>query len=150
MYKEYIGKRSTSVTNIVERGAVRNFANALGDSHPIYTDEEFASQTIYKNNIAPPTFPRVFTYGVIDGLKLPPSGLIHGEQVFTYKRPLVVGEKVNCYIRIEDYYEKKANSGTLSFLVTMSVGEDSTGEKVFTCKSVVIITEAVKKGMRET
>lgn len=147
MYKEYIGKRSNSVINIVERGAVRNFVNALGDSHPIYTDEEFASQTIYKKNIAPPTFPRVFTYGVIDGLKLPSSGLIHGEQVFNYKRPLFVGEKVSCYIRIEDYYEKKANSGTLSFLVTKSVGEDSTGDTIFTCKSVVIITEAVKKGM---
>lgn len=149
MYKEFIGKRSNSVANIVERGAVRNFATALGDFHPIYTDEDYASQTIYKKNIAPPTFPRTFVYGSIDGMQLPSSGLIHGEQVFHYKRPLLVGEKINCYIRLEDYFEKKSKSGTLSFLVTLSVGEDTTGETVFTSKSVVIITEAVKKGMEK-
>jgi acyl dehydratase len=149
MYKEYIGKRSISVANIVERAAVRNFAIALGDSHPIYTDEDFASQTIYKKNIAPPTFPRTFVYGSIDGMQLPSSGLIHGEQEFHYKRPLLVGEKIYCYIRVEDYFEKKAKSGTLSFLVTVSVGEDLNGVTVFTSKSVVIITEAVKKGMEE-
>lgn len=149
MYKEFIGKRSKSVANIVERGAVRDFATALGDSHPLYIDEEFAKQTIYKKNIAPPTFPRVFNYGLIEGLQLPSSGLIHGEQVFHYKRPLVVGEKVHCYIKIEDYFIKSAKTGTLSFLVTKSVGEDSHGQTIFTSKSVIIITEAVKKGMEK-
>lgn len=51
MYKEFIGKRSKSVTNIVERGAVRNFATALGDSHPLYIDEEFAKQTIIRKTL---------------------------------------------------------------------------------------------------
>ncbi|MGM9949347.1 MAG: MaoC family dehydratase N-terminal domain-containing protein, partial [Lysinibacillus sp.] len=55
MFKELIGKRSIPVKNVVERGAVRKFAEATGDSAPIYVDEEAGAASRYGRNIAPPT-----------------------------------------------------------------------------------------------
>ncbi|WP_044747773.1 MaoC family dehydratase N-terminal domain-containing protein [Bacillus alveayuensis] len=147
MLAEHIGKCSNKVKNTVERGAVKKFAEAIGDPHPIYFDEETGKKSRYKNNIAPPTFPRVFDYGVIDGLKLPSKGLIHGEQTFHYERPLLVGEEIVCYSKVENYYEKKGSHGELGFLVIKSYGEDLSGQIIFTSKQTVIITEAVRKGM---
>jgi acyl dehydratase len=147
MFEKVVGKSSNRVLNDVERGAVKNFAMAIGDPHPIYVDREFGRRSRYKNNIAPPTFPRVFDYGTIEGLVLPKAGLIHGEQDFTYKRPLVVGETLYCYCVVENYVEKKAQSGRLGFLTIKNIGEDETGDMVFSSKTVVVITEAVRGGM---
>jgi acyl dehydratase len=147
MFAEHIGKCSKKVKNVVERGAVKKFAEAIGDPHPIYWDEETGKKSRYKTNIAPPTFPRVFDYGVIEGLKLPSKGLIHGEQRFHYERPLYVGEELYCYSKVEDYYEKKSSMGELGFLVIANYGEDPSGNIIFTSTSTIIITEAVRKAM---
>jgi acyl dehydratase len=147
MYHDSIGKRSNKVKNIVERGAVKKFAESIGDSHPIFIDEEAGKQSRYKANIAPPTFPRVFDYGIIEDLKIPAKGLIHGEQIYHYKRPLLVGEELSCYQEVSNYFEKKGNFGEMGFLVLKVYGETLTGELVFTADQVVIINEAVRKAM---
>lgn len=145
MFKEQIGKRSNKVKNAVERGAVKKFAEAIGDAHPIYVDEEAGRLSRYKNNIAPPTFPRIFDYGQIEGLHLPNKGLIHGEQTFHYKRPLIVGEEIYCYTVVKKYFEKKGNFGEMGFLVLESFGEDVDGNTIFSSSSTIVISEAVRK-----
>jgi acyl dehydratase len=148
MFSEVIGKRSEKVKNTVERGAVKKFAEAIGDAHPIFIDEETGRLSRYKNNIAPPTFPRVFDYGVINELKLPNKGLIHGKQTYHYERPLVVGEEIFCYQEVNDYFEKKGKSGEMGFLVLKRYGVTQEGKIVFTAEQVVIISEAVRKVLK--
>jgi acyl dehydratase len=145
VFSDQVGKRSTKVKNTVERGAVKKFAESIGDLHPIYFDEETGKKSRYKNNIAPPTFPRTFDYGVIEGLNLPNKGLIHGEQTFHYERPLVVGEEILCYSEVKRYFEKKGNFGEMGFLIVESFGEDLAGNKLFSSTSTVVISEAVRK-----
>ncbi|WP_066366605.1 MaoC family dehydratase N-terminal domain-containing protein [Neobacillus fumarioli] len=145
MFKDQIGKKSAKVKNIVERGVVKKFAEAIGDLHPIYYDEEVGEKSRYKKNIAPPTFPRVFDYGFIEGLHLPNKGLIHGEQSFHYNRPLFVGEEIYCYTTIKNYFEKKGSFGEMGFLVIENIGEDAAGKVIFSSTSTVIISEAVRK-----
>ncbi|MEB1807070.1 MAG: MaoC family dehydratase N-terminal domain-containing protein [Bacillaceae bacterium] len=147
MFKDFIGKRSNKVKNVVERGAVKKFAEAIGDLHPIYIDEETGLQSRYKSNIAPPTLPRVFDYGEIEGFNLPNIGLIHGEQVYHYERPLLVGEEINCFVEVVNYVEKSGQSGSMGFLTFNRYGEDLEGNTIFTEKMVVIITETVRKGL---
>lgn len=145
MFRDQVGKRSTKVKNVVERGAVKKFAEAIGDLHPIYFEEETGRNSRYQNNIAPPTFPRTFDYGVIEGLNLPNKGLIHGEQTFHYERPLVVGEELLCYSEVKKYFEKKGNFGEMGFLILASFGEDLAGNTIFSSTSTVVISEAVRK-----
>src|SRR5690625_5173594 len=129
--KDNIGKTSEKVKNIVERGAVKKFAESIKDEHPLFVDEAFGKASIYENNIAPATFPRVFDYGEIATLHLRKKGLIHGEQAFYYERPLVVGEEVYCYTKVEDYFEKKGKSGLMGFLKLQRIGEDRNGKVIF-------------------
>ncbi|MCH1626681.1 MaoC family dehydratase N-terminal domain-containing protein [Fredinandcohnia quinoae] len=147
MFSTLIGNVSKKVKNTVEKGVVKKFAEAIGDVHPIYLEEEVGKKSIYKRNIAPPTFPMVFDYGKIEGIDLTVKGLIHGEQVFHYERPLLIGEDINCYTEVKNYVEKKGSSGTMGFLTLNSYGEDMEGKTIFTTKMVVIINDAVRKGL---
>lgn len=147
LYTEYIGLTSNKVRNVVERELVRRFAESIGDNHPIYIDEEIGKKSRYGTNIAPPTFPRVLRSGYIEGLKLPLKGLIHGEQIYHYERPLLVGEEVYCYSKIEDYYDKEGSTGKMGFLKMTRYGEDSDGKLIFTEESITIITETVRRSL---
>lgn len=147
MFKHMIGKRSNTVKNVVEKGLVKRFAESIGDLHPIFIDEKIGRNSRFGTNIAPPTFPRIFDYGEIEGLNLPRNGLIHGEQNYHYNRPLLVGEDIYCYSEVKDYYEKNGSSGFMGFLTVRNYGEDSNGNIVFTEEATTIITETVKKAM---
>lgn len=145
MLKQWIGKQSVPTKNIIEYGAVQKFADAIGDMNLLYFDEEYAENSPYKGLIAPPTFEKTLNYKSIEGLPLPNKGLIYGEQKYIYKRPLKAGEQVWCYVKLADVYEKQGSGGTLKFLVMEKVGEDGQGERIYTAKSVLIITETVLK-----
>lgn len=40
----------------VEKGMIRGFAQAIGDSNPLWQDENYARRNRYSSIIAPPTF----------------------------------------------------------------------------------------------
>jgi acyl dehydratase len=147
LYKEFVGLRSGQVKNLVERGPVRRFAEAIADPSPLYTDERVAAESRYGCLLAPPTFPRTFDYGRIEGLELPHAGLIHGEFSISYERPLLVGDEVLCSMQLQDSYEKKGRRGLLGFLEFERIGEDPYGERIFTTSDIVVVTEAVRRRM---
>ncbi len=139
--QELIGKWSTPVENWIEKGAVRKFAEAIGDQNPIYVDETYAKNSRYGRIIAPPTFVRTLEYGVIEGLVIPTEGLIHGEQQFHFERPLYVGESLWCSYCLGDTYSRSGSLGKMTFLIFEEKGVTSQGETVFTSRSTVIMTQ---------
>ena len=147
LYTELVGLRSEPVRNTVERGAVRRFAEAIADPSPLYTDERVAAKSRYGRLLAPPTFPRTFDYGRIEGLGLPSAGLIHGEFRISYERPLLVGDEILCRMQLKDSYDKRGRRGLLGFLVFERTGEDSGGARIFTTNDVIVVTDAVRRGM---
>ncbi len=149
LYERFVGKSSGPVRNVVEREAVRLFADAIADPSPLYRDEEVAERSRYGGLLAPPTFPRTFDYGRVEGLELPPAGLIHGEFRISYKRPLLVGDEVLCRLQLKDSYDKEGRRGLLGFLLFERTGEDPEGNLVFTTNDTVVVTEAVRRGIPE-
>ena len=142
----FIGQHSDPVTNVFEKGAVRKFAEAIGDPNPLYVDEEAAEASRYGALIVPPTFPRAFEYGEVEGLGPPGQGYIHGEHRIRYERPLFVGEEVRCYVEVKDYYEKDGREGALGFLISERAGESPEGERIFAMLDTAVLTP----GMRES
>jgi acyl dehydratase len=140
LYERFLGLRSEPVRNTVERGAVRRFAEAIADPSPLYVDEEAAARSRYGRIIAPPTFPRTFDYGRIEGLELPPAGLIHGEFRIAYERPLLVGEELLCRMELKDSYDKRA-------AVACSVSWSSSGEAK-TCKVIASLKPTTPSSSR--
>ncbi|MGP4072083.1 FAS1-like dehydratase domain-containing protein [Piscibacillus sp. B03] len=145
MLHNFIGEKSNKVINVIEKGAAIKFAKAIGETHPMYVDEDYAKNSKFGKLFVPATYPVTLNYGEIDGMKLPSAGLIHGEQSFHYYRPLTVGDVVHCYRVVTNYTEKEAKSGTLGMLTFTDYGEDEHGETIFECVRVVILTETVRK-----
>ena len=54
--KQHIGKIDPPHVREVERGAIRRYADAVGNDNPLYFDEEYASESRYGTIIAPPGF----------------------------------------------------------------------------------------------
>ena len=147
LYREFVGRSSEPVKNTVERDAVRLFAEAIADPSPLYRDEEAANGSRHGRILAPPTFPRTFDYGKIEGLELPSAGLIHGEFRISHERPLLVGDELLCRLTLKDSYDKEGRGGLLGFLLFERTGEDPEGNLVFTTNDTVVVTEAVRKGI---
>src|SRR5690349_6751987 len=80
----------------VSRVTIKEFATAIGDSNPLYTDKGAAQAAGYPDVIAPPTFPIAISLGG-SALADPELGLnyamvVHGEQRFAYERPIHAGD----------------------------------------------------------
>ncbi len=145
-WRSLVGASSEPVANLIERGAVRRFAEAIGDSSPLYVDETTAKASRYGGLVAPPTFPRTLDYGEIEGMGWPDAGMIHGEHQISYTgRPLLVGEELHCYTKFENYYEKESRSGLLGFIIMERFGDNPGGERRFTMRDVVVVTPALRK-----
>ena len=149
-WKANVGRTSEPVWNVVERGAVRRFAEAIGDPNPLYVDEEAARSSRYGGIIAPPTFARTFEYGEIEGMGWPEAGMLHGEHRIEHEGgPLRVGEELRCHTKLADYHEKEGRNGTLGFVVVERVGESLSGERRFTMQDVAIVTPAMRKALED-
>ena len=131
---ELKGQETGTQKVAIERGPVRVFAEALGDTDEVYSGEDA---------LVPPTFPFVMSYwgslgtggaaGLpIDRLRGPGRAILHGEQAFEYQRWPKVGDVLEGTTVIADVYEKeRSNGGKLEFYVTETDWEDSTsGEPV--------------------
>lgn len=113
--------------------AVRKFMEATGDP---------TLQSGEPLRYAPPTFPTTFRMAVaglaLDGSRMQ---LLHGEQAYSYTRPLHIGEQVTCVSRVVEMTERSGRSGPMIFLVTETTGTDSQQQPIFTGRSTAIIRQ---------
>jgi acyl dehydratase len=137
---ELKGKEYQEVTFEVERGRVVQFAEAIGERDPLYRDAEAAKAAGFPEQLAPPTFPtvmQIMTSGqvVVDQeLGLDYSRVVHGEQEYEWRRPIVVGDVLKATPRIADIYARGPNE----FLVIEAVIADADGEVVCVARSTLL------------
>jgi acyl dehydratase len=95
-----VGKEYPPVRYEVGREKLREFAVALGETDPIYHEEEAARAAGHPDLPAVPTFPIVLSFRagqVVYGdpaLGLDYSRVVHGEQEFIYHRPIHAGDRL--------------------------------------------------------
>ena len=131
----------------VGREKIREFAEAVGDANPAYTDREAAKALGYPDVIAPPTFPFVITYrAAAQVVQDPELGLdftrvVHGDQRFVHTRPVRANDRlsVSCVI---DSIKSLAGNDILS--VRGEVHEES-GEHVVTA-FMTLVARAAEEG----
>jgi acyl dehydratase len=84
----------------VGREKIREFAAAIGDGNPAYTDVEAAKALGHPDLVAPPTFAIVLSMGAADQVVMDPAlGLdytrvVHRDQRFSYARPIFAGDEL--------------------------------------------------------
>jgi hypothetical protein len=158
LLKSIIGQRTSKATVVVERGPVTFFADAVLEKSPAYRDPGAARDAGLPGIPAPPTFPLVMENwgkfpeiqpddaptggGVTMAMAKLMSGgglILHGEQEFTYHRPVVVGDVLVGEGTVVDAYRKESKGRTMTFIVTETRWTDrETGEPVVSSRFNVI------------
>ncbi len=129
----------------VERGKIREFADAIGDPNPIYRDPAYAAKTPLGAIVAPPTLLRSFLYepkDAVEALKVKDwSFIVHGEQEFEYLAPVVAGDVLTAQDKIVSIVEKESRrAGKLQIAVIESTFRNQRGDKVQIARRTLVET----------
>ena len=126
-----IGKTADVVIFEVEKGAIKKFADAVGDRNPLYWDEEYAGSSRYGSLIAPPGFfgwPIRWTRAspnytelcqeVGDAAAQAGYGrLLDGAIEYEFFRPVRAGDTLAAMERIANIVEREGKAGKMVFVV---------------------------------
>jgi acyl dehydratase len=139
--RSLIGRESEPVLHEVEKGAVRRFAEALGDPSAVSVEDAAAKAAGYPGLLAPPTFAVALTQNdrFRHSLDLGTRSMLHGEQQFEYVRPIVAGDRIVVKTRVADVSERPGASGPMDVLVLEDEGRDEKGELVFRARATFIL-----------
>ena len=124
----------------VGREKIREFADAIGDPNPAYRDPEAAKALGHPDVIAPPTFPIIFALPACSVAFADPeigidySRVVHGEQQFSYTRPLRPGDRCVCHVRITGARTMAGND----ILTVAADVQTEDGEPILTAQSTIV------------
>jgi acyl dehydratase len=136
-----VGKVYPPARYEVGREKLREFAAAVGETDPVYHDEQAAKDAGHPDIPAVPTFPVVVSSraarAVNDDaeLGLDYARVVHGEQEFVYERPIHAGDRLVATPQIE----RIAPMGRHEMLVIRTTIDSEDGERVCTAKATLVV-----------
>jgi acyl dehydratase len=163
---ELVGKRLAPAVVAVERGPVQIFASAVGDDNPVYRSAEAAAAAGLNGIPVPPTFVFASAYwGAFADKQPAPAAddaslaeliallrngrkgvILHGEQEFTYHRPIRVGAQLHVNGFVESV-EDKPGSGSrpgMSVMVVRTDYRDASAQLLTTARSGFLFRPATR------
>ncbi|MEV5928474.1 FAS1-like dehydratase domain-containing protein [Streptomyces cellulosae] len=128
----------------VGREKIREFAEAVGDANPAYTDREAAQALGHPDVLAPPTFVFAITFKAAGKVVADPqlgldySRVVHGDQKFAYNRPVRAGDRLTVTSTIETVRTMAGND----ILDIRGEVHDQNGEHVVTAWTKLVARAA--------
>lgn len=126
---------------LVGREKVREFARAVFATAPLHHDPEAARAAGYADVVAPPTFPIVVAEATLQQLLAEPdagidfSRVVHGDQRFSYTRPIVAGDELTATLRVTGIKTLGGNAMVTSETAMV----DADGAHVVTSVSTLVV-----------
>lgn len=126
---------------LVGREKVREFARAVFARNPLHFDVDAARAAGYTDLVAPATFPVVIQEATLAQLLAEPdanidfSRVVHGDQKFTYTRPVVAGDELTATLTVRTVRDM----GPFSMVTSESEMVDAHGDLVVTAVSTLIV-----------
>ena len=125
--KQYIGEAGQPIVREVESGAIRRYAQAVGNNNPLYYDNDYAFESRYGSIIAPPGFfgwpmkPTSSSTGLPDIVvsiqaTLAEGGfgrILDGGISYEFHLPIRSGDKLVASTKVENFTEKESKSGPM-------------------------------------
>jgi acyl dehydratase len=114
----------------VTKRDIKRFAQAIGETNPIHSDEDYARSTRYGTIIAPLLFCQIFTFEDVPVEQLPHDGspieidvpiparrTVGGGSNYEILKRVKAGDKITVKSTLKDFFTKKGKSGQLYFVV---------------------------------
>ena len=128
-----IGSVSARRTHVVEAGAVRRFAEAVGDPNPLHAT----------GGAAPPTFPRSFDETPpVPEFDIPYPDILDGGSEWEFFGRITAGDGVTATTEVCDVLEKTGRLGEMLLVVRRHVYADRSGQTAATQRSTTIYYSA--------
>lgn len=136
-----VGRSTPPTLHEVEKGAIRRFAQSLGDLNPLYLEPERALAAGLLGVLAPPTFPESFSAAVDLGglLGVAAERLSLAELTLEYERPIVAGDRLFVVSRVAEASEKDTPEGLVDLAVVEEEGCDEAGTVVYRARRTFIV-----------
>ncbi|MBN9612988.1 MAG: MaoC family dehydratase N-terminal domain-containing protein [Actinobacteria bacterium] len=126
---------------LVGREKVREFARAVLSEAPVHHDPEAARAAGFADVVAPPTFAIAVQDLTLQQLlsdeqaAVDFSRVVHGDQRFTYSRPIVAGDELTGTMTVTSVKQLGGNSMVTSATEIV----DASGEHVVTATSTLVV-----------
>ncbi|MBT1018413.1 MaoC family dehydratase N-terminal domain-containing protein [Canibacter sp. lx-72] len=140
--KDIAGKTYSLLAGyLVGREKLREFAKAVLVTNPVYHDVAAAQAAGYADLVASPTFAVVLQERTLallladESANIDFSRVVHGEQRFTYTRPIVAGDELTAQMMVTSVKEIAGNA----MVTAETVITDSAGEHVVTTISSLVV-----------
>lgn len=126
---------------IVTADDIRDFAQALGDSNPLYLDRQAARAAGYPDVIAPPMFCMRLRGGkMLPEVPLPPGLMsLHAGQDIEFHGEIVAGRTYTLSARVAAVYEKTGRRGPMDIIVRETRITDAKGRAVVNIRERQIV-----------
>lgn len=124
----------------VSRAKIREFAAAIGDPTAACDQPEAAAKLGYPDLVAPPTFAFPIAGTALDLLLGDPDlglalrRIIHGDQKFSYHRPITAGDILTATLTVDGV----RNLRGADIITTSTVITDANGEPVCTASATLV------------
>jgi len=151
--KALIGHTAESIVMEVERGAIKRFCEAVGDSNPLFTDAEYAKNGPYGDVICPPGF---FGWPIkpaaamseptatmtAEFAKAGFPGLLDGGIYYEMYIPIYPGDVLVSSAKIADVYEREGKGGKSLFGIIEIIYTNQNGDMVCKARRTLIGRQA--------
>ena len=116
----------------VTKEEILEFAASLGETNPLYTDENAASKGPHKGLVAPPTFVTKLRAKKFTPEHLPKFGKFgfDGGRDLEVLAPVRPGDTLTMLSTIHEIYEKTGRTGSMYFIVIRNEVKNQKGEQV--------------------
>ena len=140
---QLIGKTGEATIMEVERGAIKKYADAIGDMNPLYWDEEYARNSKYGGIIAPPGFfgwpvkwegsPLLSVLRQEAMAAISKAGyprVLDGGIEYEFFSPVLAGDTLAAVPRIADIQEREGKTGKMFLTVLETTYTNQSGDLV--------------------
>ncbi|WP_147531640.1 MaoC family dehydratase N-terminal domain-containing protein [Bacillus marasmi] len=125
----------------VERGKIKEFAQAIGDDNNIYHNVEAARAAGFRDIPITPTFATVIDMWagpnfeqLMETLEVNPLKVLHGEMQYTYLGDICAGDTISCTSKVTEVTEKRK----MNFFTIETEYKNQDDKLVLISKSLII------------
>jgi acyl dehydratase len=148
--RRHVGVVSEPRVIDVEKGQLKFFAKATGETNPVYFDEDAARAAGHPDIPAPPTFTFSLQLGapaargdLFADVGVDMRNVLHGEQSFRHRHMIYAGDRISLTTTTTDIYEKKG--GALEFIVQDTAAVNQDGRLCVEMRVVTVVRNPARK-----
>ena len=157
---KFIGQASGTSIFEVEKEVIRRFADAVGDTNPLYWDKEYAKKSRYGSIIAPPGFisspwfsgrpikrpkrgettseVRKQLRGALSKAGYTNPGAIDAGIEYEFFCPVRAGDTITASSIIKEIIEREGKTGKMAFITTETTYINQNGDLVAKARGTLI------------